>query len=572
MGIRTQSLRAATTRALGAPMRRSPNGVRLRDRFELLVPLGSGGFGTVWEGFDMLLERPVAIKEIIFDEELSDIGDALREARATARLNHPGIVSLYEIVNESDRIYMISELVNGCTLGEMIDEGMMSDHDVGRIGYGLCEALAHAHSQGVIHRDVKPANVMVTTAWLEGSGGWRSQPAKLMDFGIASIVDSGERGVGPHAGSRGYVAPEQQSGDPATPATDVYSLALVLFECFTGAAPGRGRTARLARVRRDLPIELTECLDDCLEPDPMMRPEVEELGARISAVLPYLSDDLPAPGLGGRLRRLFTREHAVAPAPAPRRAQVVEPEPGSGRFWRFGLAGLAAGICAVTMLAASLPLSFVQPLIAALLVFLLPRAGWAVAATAGAVALAVDGQVGSAMFMVLPAVVAAFAAMVPLPRVFDGALAGAGAFAWVVAMQAMSGTSLALSLPQDFGDPAEVRQFADVALDGMMQLAQPAYTASLGLWALTGAAAILFVDRRVGLIAWSGLAALAFAAQVMIGQTFEQPVPTLTLVAVPLAVISTLLAAAAVRRIGRVFVLPDAPEMRPAGPHNHARV
>jgi serine/threonine protein kinase len=183
----------------------------------------------------------VAIKEIAIDGDLSDSGDALREARATARLNQPAIVSLYEIVSEPDRIYMISELVRGHTLAEMIDEGMMSDHDVGRIAYGLCEALAHAHSQGVVHRDVKPANVMVTEAWLEGSGGWRAQPAKLMDFGIASIVDRGEHGAGPHAGSRGYVAPEQEAGDPATPETDVYSLALVLFECFTGAGPGRGQ-------------------------------------------------------------------------------------------------------------------------------------------------------------------------------------------------------------------------------------------------------------------------------------------------------------------------------------------
>ena len=114
---------------------------------------------------------------------------------------------------------------------------------------------------------------------------------------------------------------------------------------------------------------------------------------------------------------------------------------------------MAAAMSLVTMLAAAIPVSPVVPAIASVLVFFLPRAGWALAATAGAVALAVNGQLGSAMFIVLPAIVAAFAAMVPLPRVFDGALAGAGAFAWVVAMQAMSGTSLALSLPEDLADP-----------------------------------------------------------------------------------------------------------------------
>ncbi|MGH2905513.1 MAG: serine/threonine-protein kinase [Solirubrobacterales bacterium] len=536
---------------------------RLRDRFELLVPIGSGGFGTVWEGFDMLLERPVAIKEIplanaLGEGGLSEVGDALREARATARLNHPTIVSLYEIVSEHDRIYMINELVHGSTLAELSDERMMSDHDIGKIGYALCEALAHAHAQGVVHRDVKPANVMVTDEWLEGVSGWRAQPAKLMDFGIASIVDSGERGRGPHAGTRGYVAPEQAAGDVATPATDVYSLALVLFECFTGSGPGRGRHARLVRMRGDLPIGLAGCLDRSLEADPALRPSVDELAQQISAALPYLSEDLPDPRRLGRLRSWAARRRNYAPAPDPRpRYDDQYGHEASGSLWRAGLGVLAAATCIVTMLAAQIPIAPIPPLIAGGLVFVLPRAGWSVAAIAGAVALASQGQVGSAMFIVLPAVVAAFAAMVPLPRVLDGALAGAGAFAWVVAVQAMSGASLALSLPHDLGSPEEIRQYADVAADALKQFATPAYFASFGLWALCGAAAVILHDRHVSLPVWSVATIAAFAAQFFLGQTFEQPVPPLTLVAVPLAVASVLLAAASARRIGRVFAPPS---------------
>ncbi|HEV7919108.1 MAG TPA: protein kinase, partial [Solirubrobacterales bacterium] len=120
MGIRTSPLRGFAAEHQSD----SAGGVRLRDRFELLVPLGSGGFGTVWEGFDMLLERPVAVKELPIAGGLDDT-DTLREARATARLNHPTIVSLYEIVAEPDRIYMVNELVRGCTLGELIDEGVL---------------------------------------------------------------------------------------------------------------------------------------------------------------------------------------------------------------------------------------------------------------------------------------------------------------------------------------------------------------------------------------------------------------------------------------------------------------
>ena len=348
MGFGTDSLRQRTTRALRLGDRGRPRSAAcLRDRFELLVPIGSGGFGTVWEGFDMLLERPVAIKELRIDERHTDHADALREARATARLNHPAIVSLYEVVSEDHCIYMISELVHGHSLDVMIDEGLMSDNDAGRIGYALCEALGHAHGQGVVHRDVKPANVMVTSAWLEGSGGWRLQPAKLMDFGIASIVEPGAHGGrvhdGPHAGSRGYVAPEQAAGDSATPASDVYALALVLFECFTGGAPGRGKRSRLARVRRDLPHALTFTIDRCLEYDPHLRPDVVELGQVIYDALPELSHTLAAPTFSSRVRGLLGRtprersDSYTHDRPAIRPAQLAA-EPGAGRFWRFGLA------------------------------------------------------------------------------------------------------------------------------------------------------------------------------------------------------------------------------------------
>lgn len=528
------------------------------------MPLGSGGFGTVWEGFDMLLERPVAIKELVLDSELTDTADALREARATARLNHPAIVSLYEVVNEDDRIYMINELVHGHTLGSMIDEGLMSDNDAGRIGYALCEALAHAHKQGVVHRDVKPANVMVTSAWLEGSGGWRLQPAKLMDFGIASIVDPGEHGgrahAGPHAGSRGYVAPEQEAGDPATPASDVYSLALVLFECFTGAGPGKGRRSRLAKVRRDLPPELAWTIDCCLEPDPHLRPDVAELGAAIYDALPELSHQLAAPTVRTRIAGLFGRtprersDSYTHDRPAIRPSRVDEwHEPGSGRIWRFGLAALAAAMCAVTMLAASVEMTFIAPLVAAALVFLMPRAGWAVAATAGAVYLATIGEVGSAMFLVLPATVAAVAATMPLPRIFDGALAGAGAFAWVVAVQSISGTSLALSIPPGADDPEDIRRYADVALHSLQAIATPGYLASLGVWSLGGAIAVLLLDRRTPLWSWTMLAAAFVVGQVAIGQVLETPVPALAIAAAVLAVLALVFAAFAGRRTGRVF-------------------
>jgi hypothetical protein len=240
--------------------------------------------------------------------------------------------------------------------------------------------------------------------------------------------------------------------------------------------------------------------------------------------------------------------HTRAPRPEP-----LDHGPGAGRFWRFGIAGLAAALCLATQAAADVRIGPVPPLAAAVLVFLLPRAGWALAATAGAVALAVAGEVGSAMFLVLPAAVAAFAAMTPLPRIFDGALAGAGAFAWVVAVQAMSGTSLALSVPPEIGPPEDVRQYADVALDALSQFAQPAYTASLGLWCLAGAVAVVLVDRRARIAAWGALAVVFVAAQIAIGEAMDAPVPPLTAVVAVLALVAAFCAAAAARRAGRVF-------------------
>lgn len=568
MGLRTLSLGERTTRRQSE----RPRGTRLRDRFELLVPIGSGGFGTVWESFDMLLERPVAIKELVLDEQLTDFSDALREARATARLNHPAIVSLYEVIDERGRIYMVNELVRGFTLEEMIDRRELSDNDIGRIGFALCEALGHAHGQGVVHRDVKPANVMVNQAWLEGSGGWRLQPAKLMDFGIASIVDPGDHGgsvaAGPHAGSRGYTAPEQEAGHPATTASDVWALALVLFEGFTGTRPGRGRARRLSRVRRDLPPDLSWMLDGCLDPDPALRPDVAELAAALHAALPELSHQIAAPRLGTRLRSLFgaarggPAERAPEPtAAAPRRRPQEEEfvrdfEPWSERLQRPVLAAAAAGVAAATMLAAGVAVSWLPLLACAVVVFAMPRAGWTLCMTAGAIVLATDGQIGSAMFLVPPAALAAVSAIVALPVVLDRALTAAGTFVWLVAVQAMSGTALVLSLPPGFDAVEDARRYADVALHSIGTFMTAPYAASLALWALAGG--LLGLSLTAELRVWGKIAlASAFAAaQIVLGAALGLAVPTGTIIFVAALLVAALALTWSARSVARVFSRP----------------
>src|SRR5690242_12602263 len=122
---------------------------RVLGRYQLERRIGAGGYGVVWKGWDERLERDVAVKVIAIE----------REGRVAARLNHPGIVQLYELGTDDDAVYLVSELVRGRTFAELLSGGALSDRDVARIGIVLCDALAHAHAKGVIHRDVKPHNV-----------------------------------------------------------------------------------------------------------------------------------------------------------------------------------------------------------------------------------------------------------------------------------------------------------------------------------------------------------------------------------------------------------------------------
>jgi serine/threonine protein kinase len=226
-------------------------------------------------------------------------GRVLREAQAAARLNHPGIVTLYEMGEEGGSALLVTELVEGATLDRMNRDGSLSDREIGEIGADLCEALDHAHSRAVVHRDIKPQNVLVTE---EGE-----PHAKLMDFGVARVTDAaGLTAQGDVVGTLAYMAPEQAEGrSDVGPEADLYSLALTLYECWSGENPHRratpvataraiGDRARpLRRLRPDLPRELTETIDACLEPRPARRPTLEDLGETIEASLDDLADDRP---------------------------------------------------------------------------------------------------------------------------------------------------------------------------------------------------------------------------------------------------------------------------------------
>jgi eukaryotic-like serine/threonine-protein kinase len=380
------------------------------DRYRLEQRLGAGGFGVVWHAWDERLEREVAVKAI--PRERGGGERVEREALASARLNHPAIVAIYELASDEHDVYLVSELVRGRTLAELLRAGAISDRDVSRIGADLCDALAHAHARGVIHRDVKPQNVMVVAEPAAGVGF-----AKLTDFGVAHLV-SGDvlTRTGDVVGTLAYMAPEQAEGARVTPACDVYSLALTLYEAWTGRNPvrasGPAATARrlgrplpsLGSQRRDLPRELCDAIDDALDIDPARRPAPAELRAELRAVQSDLSDEgglvepetLRRVGLPTtrRTRRLFSRRDAAA-AGVPRgffrddpgaptgvlgRAEPGAPPTRGMRLAGRAGAGLLAGGLVLGVLGSLGPDPSFSPTAAAaaaaLLIALLPRIGW----------------------------------------------------------------------------------------------------------------------------------------------------------------------------------------------------
>ncbi len=361
---------------------------RVAGRYRLGARLGSGGFGTVYAAHDERLDRHVALKLIPAHGPAPERSQ--REALAAARLHHPGIVAVYDAGDDGDARYLVSELVRGRTLDVLERDGALSDRDVLRVGLGLAEALGHAHERGVIHRDVKPQNVIVPDE--------SHVPAKLTDFGVAHLAgDEPLTRTGDVVGTLAYMAPEQAAGERVDERADLYALALVLYEALAGANPVRGptpaATARLVGTvlpplrsrRRDLPQELCAALDRALAPDPETRGTLDELAEALADALPAVSDD------GG----------TIAPHPLERSTRLPP-------LGRLAAGAAAAGMTAVALAAAADPPRWaategagasagasdllVAPLTGAaaafLLVALLPRVGWLLAAAGCVAALA----------------------------------------------------------------------------------------------------------------------------------------------------------------------------------------
>jgi eukaryotic-like serine/threonine-protein kinase len=222
----------------------------LSGRYEIGDRLGSGGMSTVHRATDLILERTVAVK--ILAEHLSDderfVARFRREALAVAKLIHPNIVQVYDTGIDEGRHYIVMEYVEGRSGAQILQrQGPLDPETAAEAGIQACAGLDYAHRRGIIHRDVKPGNLMV----VGGPVGGGPMTVKLTDFGIARALEQTRiTQVGSVVGTAAYLAPEQVRGEEATPATDVYALGVVLYQFLTGRLPYEGSTLAELAVRQ----------------------------------------------------------------------------------------------------------------------------------------------------------------------------------------------------------------------------------------------------------------------------------------------------------------------------------
>lgn len=255
-------------------------GKMIGNRYEIISRIGAGGMANVYQARCTILNRIVTVK--VMRSELAEDKDFVRrfqlEAQAVARLSHPNIVSIYDVGEEDGLPYLVMEYVEGANLKEIIRrQGALSPSETVNIGVQVCAALAHAHSKGIIHRDIKPHNILVTP------GG----RVKVTDFGLARVLSMPSATMtqsGTVMGSVHYFSPEQASGEETTPQSDLYSLGVVLYETVSGSVPFQGdnpvsialkhlheEPAGLCQANPEIPSELEDIIFKAMSKDPAKR-------------------------------------------------------------------------------------------------------------------------------------------------------------------------------------------------------------------------------------------------------------------------------------------------------------
>lgn len=535
-----------------APLQNEVTATVVLERYRLMRRLGAGAFGVVWLALDERLDRVVAVKRIeAHDPEMA--ARAEREAIAAARLNHPGIVALHEAGRDAEAVYLVSELVRGKTLRERLVAGELSDRDVARIGVALCDALSHAHARGVIHRDIKPANIIIPDR-PDGEAGI----VKLTDFGIALIAgDDALTRTGDVVGTLAYMAPEQADGSPVSGQSDLYSLALVLYEAFSGVnpirAPGAAATARrvgtrlppLSQLRPELAEQICDAIDWAVQPEELDRGSLVELREALIDGLPQT--DTTAGAIDAALIEDYEQEGLLEDSEqAAFDRSVSVPQ-------RLVAAAAAAALVVASMLALEpvasgpqLPLLWVA-ICAVLAVALLPRVGALLVAAALSAFFAVAGVPGWAVLL--------WAALVPtvllLPR---------DPTTWLLPFLAplLALVSLALAFPAFAGFRVSAKERAALAGLGFwwLALAEPVAKSRLLFgelplpdnWAASAAAAgevvIAIIGQGIPLVALVWAAAAWILPSIMATRLVAVQLATAVVWAVALTAASVLLAGA----------------------------
>ena len=300
-------------------------GEKIAGRYELQEVVGHGGMSSVYKAHDSLLERNVAVKVLHeqYNEDEEFVERFKREARSVAQLQHPNIVTVIDRGEEEGRQYIVFEYIDGENLKELVvRKGRLDPTEALEVALEVAHGLAFAHQHGLVHRDVKPQNVL-----LNGDGR-----AKVTDFGIARSLDV-EHGVtqtGTVLGTSNYIAPEQASGQPVDAQTDVYSLGVVLYELLTGELPFPGENfvavamkhvheppPNVLDVRRDVPLRVAAAVDRALEKDPSHRfPTMDAFAAELEASLAELArGDADATAVIPAAQRLQRQRKPVSRVP-----------------------------------------------------------------------------------------------------------------------------------------------------------------------------------------------------------------------------------------------------------------
>jgi eukaryotic-like serine/threonine-protein kinase len=327
-------------------------GSTLASRYRLVRLLGHGGMAEVFEAQDGVLGRRVAVK--VFRDETDFATSQARqqvEIQALARLQHPNIVAVFDAGTDAGVSFVVMQLIDGVTLAERTRGWAFPLAETARVGRAVAEALVHVHSLGMVHRDIKPGNILCA-----GNG-----TIFLTDFGIVRLI--GRTRLTQHGmiGTVSYLAPEQVRGEDVGTAADIYALGLVLLECITGVPeyPGSSAESAVARLSRpprvppSVPQSWTDLLTEMTADDPAARPSARE----VARILPDLSaTSLPARTAAAEesATRVRTKPMTVAPQMPPRRPAPTRSRQRRGATW-LAAAGVLAAVVTMAVLAWMLP-------------------------------------------------------------------------------------------------------------------------------------------------------------------------------------------------------------------------